>query len=163
MLAASSGTLELTTILVEAGADVNFRDKVRNSSQLVQQRKTILAPVQVWTSSNRSTPLVRSQDFAPVGFTTVNSGGTQRVTSTLLLKEIRYFYAMEESIRPLNAKDRSDHVLLSCQSKSVNFCVLHSLIKQAMLVFSGWVNCAHVCLSEGTHGRCEEATFSTKL
>ena len=35
MLAASSGTLELTTILVEAGADVNFRDKVRNLSQLV--------------------------------------------------------------------------------------------------------------------------------
>ena len=35
MLAASSGTLELTTILVEAGADVNFRDKVRNSSQLM--------------------------------------------------------------------------------------------------------------------------------
>ena len=30
MLAASSGTLELTTILVEAGADVNFKDKVRD-------------------------------------------------------------------------------------------------------------------------------------
>ena len=30
MLAASSGSLELTTILVEAGADVNFRDKVRD-------------------------------------------------------------------------------------------------------------------------------------
>ena len=32
-----------------------------------------------------------------------------------------------------------------------------------MLVLSGWVNCAHVCLSEGTHRHCEEATFSTRL